>query len=315
MRSPFRSKFKITQKFGVNSAYYRRFGLRGHEGIDLIPTGRSWDILCLEDGIVVRDEDNPRSGAYGVYCTVWHSSIKKATQYCHLKENFVEIGDRVKKGQRIGIMGATGNVTGAHLHLNLFEVDENGYRLNRNNGYLGGIDPLPWLLEEEGHEDLQKILDKVRLERDRNWRLFEEEKAKREGLEKQVEDYKHSLEDIAKQLGCSADTAEIKGKIEELLSVEDRVSKLQRENETLKKENEMLIHSLKEEKELSQSAKTEAETYKNASKTCSEKLNSRVIQVKKLTDEVERLKKRRTLSKYTTWELFFEILRRCKKWK
>lgn len=148
MRQLFRSKFKITQEFGVNSDYYKKFGLTAHEGLDLIPTGTDWTVYALEDGVVVKDEDNARSGAYGVNCTIWHTSINKATQYCHMEFNLVENGMKVTKGQAIGKMGSTGNSTGAHVHLNLFETDGSGTRLNKNNGYLGGINPLPFLEED-----------------------------------------------------------------------------------------------------------------------------------------------------------------------
>lgn len=147
MRSLFRSKHRITQEYGVNKDYYSKFGLQGHEGLDLVPTGTDWTVYALEDGTVVKDEDNARSGAYGVNCTIWHPSIKKATQYCHMEFNLVEMGMQVKKGQAIGKMGSTGNSTGAHVHLNLFQTDENGVRQNKDNGFLGGINPLPFLEE------------------------------------------------------------------------------------------------------------------------------------------------------------------------
>lgn len=145
MRSPFGSKIKITQKFGVNAEYYAKFGLKGHEGLDCVPTGTNWEVRSLADGVVVNESDDPRSGAYGIWLTVWHPTIKKATQYCHLKENYIEPGDKVTAGQKIGTMGTTGNSTGPHLHLNVFDVDSNGVRLNKNNGYNGGIDPEPFL--------------------------------------------------------------------------------------------------------------------------------------------------------------------------
>lgn len=148
MRKLFRSQHKITQEFGVNKEYYSKFGLQGHEGLDLIPTGTDWTVYALEDGVVVKDEDNARSGAYGVYCTIWHPSINKATQYCHMEFNLVENGMQVKKGQAIGKMGSTGNSTGAHVHLNLFETDGSGTRLNKDNGFLGGINPQPFLEED-----------------------------------------------------------------------------------------------------------------------------------------------------------------------
>ncbi|MFJ2907137.1 MULTISPECIES: M23 family metallopeptidase [unclassified Streptomyces] len=59
------------------------------------------------------------------------------TQYAHLSRMEVSKGQRVRAGQRIALSGATGNVTGPHLH---FEV--------RVTPYLGSaIPPLPWLRE------------------------------------------------------------------------------------------------------------------------------------------------------------------------
>ena len=145
MNLPFKGGYRITQEFGVNASYYKQFGLKAHEGIDLAPKDSDWNVECLADGVIVRDEDNPRSGAYGIYVTVWHPQLNRATQYCHLEKNFVELNQEVKQGQPLGNMGSTGNSTGPHLHLNLFETDGEGIRQNRNNGYLGGINPLPFM--------------------------------------------------------------------------------------------------------------------------------------------------------------------------
>ncbi|WP_330348881.1 M23 family metallopeptidase [Streptomyces sp. NBC_00582] len=57
------------------------------------------------------------------------------TQYAHLSRIDVRRGDRVFPGTRLGLAGATGNVTGPHLH---FEV--------RTTPYMGSaVPPLPWL--------------------------------------------------------------------------------------------------------------------------------------------------------------------------
>ena len=104
MRNIFRSQFKITQAFGVNAEYYKQFGLRAHEGLDIIPTSSDWTILCLEDGVVVLDDDivgSVSADPYGKIVTVWHPEIKRAIMYCHLSENFVVKGQTVKKGEKI----------------------------------------------------------------------------------------------------------------------------------------------------------------------------------------------------------------------
>ncbi|WP_340377521.1 M23 family metallopeptidase [Streptomyces sp. SS7] len=61
------------------------------------------------------------------------------TQYAHLSRIDVRLGDRVFPGTRLGLSGATGNVTGPHLH---FEV--------RTTPYLGSsVPPLPWLRKKD----------------------------------------------------------------------------------------------------------------------------------------------------------------------
>lgn len=57
------------------------------------------------------------------------------TQYAHLSRIGVRVGDRLAAGETLALSGATGNVSGPHLH---FEV-----RVTPQFG--SGIDPLPWL--------------------------------------------------------------------------------------------------------------------------------------------------------------------------
>lgn len=147
MPSPFNVPYKITQAFGVNYDDYKIYGLKGHEGIDLIPTTSDWTVNALFDGGVITDIDMAaKGGNYGIMVTIWHPALHLATMYCHLASNNVVLNQTVKAGQKIGVMGATGNVTGPHLHLNVFRVDDNGIRLNKDNGFLGGIDPMPYLV-------------------------------------------------------------------------------------------------------------------------------------------------------------------------
>lgn len=137
----FKGDFPISQGYGSNPVYYAQFGLKGHEGVDwATPTGT--EILAPFDGVIVRDNDDPRQGAYGDLLVVWDQKQNCAVWFCHLNENYFSIGDVVNKGQVLGKTGNSGNTTGPHLHFNFVETDSNGVRKNLDNGYKGFLNAL-----------------------------------------------------------------------------------------------------------------------------------------------------------------------------
>ena len=96
-----------------------------HTGIDF--AGKSGaEIAAVADGVVTWSAD--RYG-YGIMVEINHGS-GYATRYAHNSENFVVVGDEVKKGQIVALMGETGRATGPNLH---FEVLQNGSRVNPVN--------------------------------------------------------------------------------------------------------------------------------------------------------------------------------------
>lgn len=159
----FKRGYKITQLFGERPSYYAKFGLKGHEGLDLVPKvfGDN-DIEAVEDGVVVRDVDNPRSGAYGIHTVILNSENHRAWWYCHLAQNDVSLGQLVSKGQKIGVMGDTGNTSGAHLHLGLRIADEKGNPTNIGNGYFGYVNPLDTIQELQVQKIETSMDDKTR---------------------------------------------------------------------------------------------------------------------------------------------------------
>lgn len=89
-----------------------------HQGIDIAGTEGS-DVISVGAGVVMWSEQ--RYG-YGMMVEINHGN-GFVTRYGHNKENLVEVGDTVQKGQRIAIMGNTGRSTGPHVH---YEVRRNG---------------------------------------------------------------------------------------------------------------------------------------------------------------------------------------------
>lgn len=140
----FEGDYPISQKYGVNQAYYRQFGLDGHEGVDYA-TPIGVNILCpFEEGIILRDNDDFKNNAYGNFIVVWDPIQLCAVWYCHLSSNTVQHGQKVTRGQVLGKTGNSGNSSGPHLHVNFVVTDGAGNRLNTNNGrqgFLNILDP------------------------------------------------------------------------------------------------------------------------------------------------------------------------------
>ena len=93
-----------------------------HTGIDFAGKLGS-EILAVADGVVTWSGD--RYG-YGILVEINHGN-GYSTRYAHNSENLVAVGDEVKKGQVVALMGETGRATGPNLH---FEVLQNGRRVN-----------------------------------------------------------------------------------------------------------------------------------------------------------------------------------------
>ncbi len=101
------------------------FGMRGrrmHKGVDLVTKSGS-NIYAVEDGEVTF---SGQMSGYGNLIEIKHGNTY-STRYGHNSRNMVKVGDRVKKGQIIGLVGATGRATTAHVH---FELLRNGSAIN-----------------------------------------------------------------------------------------------------------------------------------------------------------------------------------------
>ena len=104
-----------------------RFGLRTdpftgraamHEGVDFAGKEGA-PVISVAAGVVTWSD---KRYGYGQMIEVNHGS-GYITRYAHNKENLVKVGDIVKKGQEIALMGNTGRSTGPHVH---FEVYKHG---------------------------------------------------------------------------------------------------------------------------------------------------------------------------------------------
>ncbi len=89
-----------------------------HNGVDFAAKAGS-EIIAVAAGVVTWSGE--RSG-YGQMVELDHGE-EYATRYAHNSKNLVKVGDFVKKGDVIALMGSSGRSTGPHVH---FEVYKNG---------------------------------------------------------------------------------------------------------------------------------------------------------------------------------------------
>lgn len=129
------SDANFTSGYGVRSDPFRR-GAAMHAGIDLAgPVGTP--IYATADGIIARSEV---AGAYGNLVEINHGQGIQ-TRYGHMSRRVAAVGQRVRRGELIGLMGSTGRSTGSHLH---YEVRVDGRAVNpvpfmQSNDYLAAV--------------------------------------------------------------------------------------------------------------------------------------------------------------------------------
>ncbi|WP_219724413.1 M23 family metallopeptidase [Glutamicibacter arilaitensis] len=151
--SPTGGRGEVIQPFGANKRAYGALGLDGHNGLDYgVPSGTP--VVAAYDGVVKfqgQGVDHVLMGASAGLCaSVEHreGQARFLTGYAHLSRVYAQEGSKVKAGDVIGLSGASGMTTGDHLHFEVIPVGTTG-AMELDNGYLGRIDPAPYL-EKEG---------------------------------------------------------------------------------------------------------------------------------------------------------------------
>lgn len=137
------------------------FGRKGnwqcgwHIGTDIVGDDRQ--VRAIADGTVIGINNHGK--AYGNHITIRHDD-DMISLYAHLDSIDVAIGQRLMIGTKIGVMGATGNAAGAHLHL---ELHINAYRYPQTGSTPDTckwlVDPIGWIEDRIGGDDMPEIKD------------------------------------------------------------------------------------------------------------------------------------------------------------
>ncbi len=114
----------VTSAFG-----YRKSPFTGlpekHEGLDIAARLGS-EVRATADGKVIR---SGRDNGYGNLVEIDHG-YGVLSRYGHNSKNLVTVGDKVKRGQVVALIGSTGRSTGPHVH---YEIVVNGIPVSPRN--------------------------------------------------------------------------------------------------------------------------------------------------------------------------------------
>ncbi|MDR7342733.1 murein DD-endopeptidase [Pantoea alhagi] len=115
MRFPTVKQFRVSSNFNPRRLNPVTGRIAPHRGVDFaVPIGTP--VLAVGDGEVVQAK---RSSGAGNYIAIRHGR-QYMTRYMHMKKLLVKPGDKVKRGDRIGLSGNTGRSTGPHLHYEIW---------------------------------------------------------------------------------------------------------------------------------------------------------------------------------------------------
>ncbi len=123
---------------------YKRYIM--HKGVDLACDSGT-NIFATGDAVVVKSEKGYRRSGYGQMLLLRHK-FGYETRYAHLSERLVSVGDTVRRGDVIGLVGNTGGSTGPHLH---YEVILRGQVIN----------PLNFFNRNMSREEYQLLMEQV----------------------------------------------------------------------------------------------------------------------------------------------------------
>lgn len=146
----------VSQHFGERPDYYRKYGLAGHNGLDLhAPTGTKlyspmdvWGHLITEGKFVIFPYPHQVWSGYGAAWRLdfnWGKGNVTQMTFGHLQNRNKSLDNKaIVAGTQIAETDNTGDSSAPHLHITIKNVI-NGIVAETQNGFKGAIDPLPFL--------------------------------------------------------------------------------------------------------------------------------------------------------------------------
>jgi len=104
----------ITSHFGYRSDPFGGDELDFHAGLDIGKAGGTSIIATISGRVQFTGYD---VGGYGNWVMIFCNETGKETRYAHLRRIDVRVGQRIERGDIVGLTGTTGGSTGDHLHI------------------------------------------------------------------------------------------------------------------------------------------------------------------------------------------------------
>lgn len=157
---PVDEPYVITAGFNSNDSVHNG----KHEGVDFVPLSNQ-KVKSSSNGTVIETETscdpyggylgNTCGGGFGNHIVVQtkQGDTNYHVIYGHMSKLDVSKGDKVTRGQYIGVMGNSGNTTGKHVHLQIERQDDSG-------DYIP-IDPIKVLSDTEISADKIEIMERA----------------------------------------------------------------------------------------------------------------------------------------------------------
>ena len=130
----------ITQGYGLRPEYYKKYGLKGHPGLDF-RAKTPLPVYAPVDGMV--EVVDSGSKGYGLHVVITNQRFR--ITLAHLSN--VEVGSKqvVTMGEVIGRTGNTGDSSAPHLHLTVQKVN-GGIVKDKDNGFGGAQDVAKFII-------------------------------------------------------------------------------------------------------------------------------------------------------------------------
>lgn len=124
MRLPYKGTCRITKLYGTKPPAGVTYKYGYHTGIDMVGVTDKTIVSCEAGKVLANGYDK---NGWGYYVKIKGTKSGLTFIYCHMAaRSALVVGKSVVEGATVGKEGATGQVTGAHLHLEIRKDPDNG---------------------------------------------------------------------------------------------------------------------------------------------------------------------------------------------